>query len=266
MHPLIDCLNLAGRLDAVQLCDIRWALADPNHGQLTYEDGHIPGAVFVNLDTDLSAAPGPGRHPLPTVDSFVKTLGRLGITPEDEVVVYDDVGGAIAARMWWMLRSLGHDRSRLLDGGYQTWISMGLPVEFGSNTPEAAEYVTSSTFEGVVTHDRLSGRAIVDARASERYTGETEPVDPKAGHIPGAVNKPTSGNLDADGRFLDAELLRARYSDVEANPVMSCGSGVTACHNALAMVVAGHEMPDVYIGSFSEWSHLDKPVVMGNNP
>ena len=266
MDPLIDCLSLAGRLDAVQLCDIRWALADPNHGQLTYEDGHIPGAVFVDLDTDLSAPPGPGRHPLPTVDSFVKTLGRLGITPEDEVVVYDDVGGAIAARMWWMLRSLGHDRSRLLDGGYQTWTSMGLPVEFGSNTPEAAEYVTSSTFEGVVTHDRLSGRTIVDARASERYTGETEPVDPKAGHIPGAVNKPTSGNLDADGRFLDAELLRARYSDVEANPVMSCGSGVTACHNALAMVVAGHEMPDVYIGSFSEWSHLDKPVVMGNNP
>ncbi len=266
MQPLIDCLNLAGRLDAVQLCDIRWALADPNHGRLTYEDGHIPGAVFVDLDTDLSAPPGPGRHPLPTVDTFAKTLGRLGITPEDDVVVYDDVGGVIAARMWWMLRSLGHERSRLLDGGYQMWTSMGLPVEFGSNAPEAAEYVTSSTFEGVVTHDRLSGRAIVDARASERYTGETEPVDPKAGHIPGAVNKPTSGNLDADGRFLDAELLRARYSDVEANPVMSCGSGVTACHNALALVVAGHEMPDVYIGSFSEWSHLDNPVATGANP
>jgi thiosulfate/3-mercaptopyruvate sulfurtransferase len=117
-----------------------------------------------------------------------------------------------------------------------------------------------------VTHDRLKGRDIVDARASERYTGETEPVDPKAGHIPGAVNKPTSGNLDAEGRFLDPELLRARYSDVEADPVMSCGSGVTACHNALAMVVAGYQMPDVYIGSFSEWSNLDKPVAIGNNP
>ena len=266
MHPLIDCRELAGRLDEMRLCDIRWALTDPNHGRSTYEDGHIPGAVFVDLDTDLSAPPGPGRHPLPTVDSFVNTLGGLGVTPKDEVVVYDDMGGTIAARMWWMLRSLGHERSRLLDGGYQTWTSMGLPIESGSNTPEKAYYATSSTFKGVVTHDQLSGRGIVDARASERYTGETEPVDPKAGHIPGAVNKPAVGNLDDDGRFLDSKLLRARYSDVEADPVMSCGSGVTACHDALAMVVAGDEMPDVYIGSFSEWSHLDKPVAIGDNP
>jgi thiosulfate/3-mercaptopyruvate sulfurtransferase len=266
MHPLIDCQELAEHLDAVRLCDIRWALTDPAHGRSTYEAGHIPGAVFVDLDNDLSAPPARGRHPLPTVDSFADTLGRLGITPDDVVVVYDDVGGAIAARMWWMLRSLGHERSRLLDGGYKTWTSMGLPIESGSNPPERAEYATSSTFTGVVTHDRLKGRDIVDARASERYTGETEPVDPKAGHIPGAVNKPTSGNLDAEGRFLDPELLRARYSDVEADPVMSCGSGVTACHNALAMVVAGYQMPDVYIGSFSEWSNLDKPVAIGNNP
>lgn len=266
MDPLIDCSELVGRLDAVRLCDIRWALTDPNYGRSAYEGGHIPGAVFVDLDTDLSAPPGPGRHPLPTVDSFLNTLGRLGITHEDEVVVYDDMGGAIAARMWWMLRSLGHERSRLLDGGYKTWASMGLPIESGSNTPQGAEYATSSSFNGVVTHDRLTGRYIVDARALERYTGESEPVDPKPGHIPGSFNKPTSGNLRSDGRFLEAELLRARYSDVEPDPVMSCGSGVTACHNALAMVLGGYEMPDVYIGSFSEWSNLDKPVAIGDKP
>ena len=266
MHPLIDCLELAGSLDVVRLCDIRWALTNPEHGLSTYKDGHIPGAVFVDLDTDLSAPPGDGRHPLPTVESFTDTLGRLGVTPGDEVVVYDDMRGVIAARMWWMLQSIGHTRARLLDGGYRTWTSMGLPIESGSNNPDVFEYATSGTFEGVVTHDRLRGRVIVDARDLERYTGETEPVDPKAGHIPGAVNMPTSGNLGADGRFLPPDFLRARYSDVDADPVMSCGSGVTACHNALAMVVAGYEMPAIYIGSFSEWSQLDKPVAVGNQP
>lgn len=266
MHPLTDCQELSEHLDAVRLCDIRWALTNPNHGRSTYEAGHIPGAVFVDLDTDLSAPPGPGRHPLPTVESFARTLGRLGITPQDEVVVYDDMGGAIAARMWWMLQSIGHRRSRLLDGGYGAWTSMGLLIESGSNNPESVEYVTSATFKGVVTHDRLSDRAIVDARSFERYTGETEPVDPKAGHIPGAVSKPAAENLDTNGGFLDAEALRTHYSDVGADPVMSCGSGVTACHNALAMVLAGHEMPEIYIGSFSEWAHLDKPVALGDHP
>ncbi len=266
MNPLISSEELANRLGDVRLYDIRWALTDPSHGRSTYEAGHILGAVFVDLDTDLSAPPGPGRHPLPTVETFTHTLGRLGVTPGDEVVVYDDMGGVIAARMWWMLQSIGHARSRLLDGGYQTWTSMGLPIESGSNNPEVVEYATSATFEGVVTHDRLQGRVIVDARDLERYTGETEPVDPKAGHIPGAINKPTSGNLGADGRLLQPEFLRDRYSDVDAEPVMSCGSGVTACHNALAMVVAGYDLPAIYIGSFSEWSQLDKPVAVGNQP
>lgn len=265
MHPLIDSRNLAGRLDAVRLCDIRWALTDPKHGRSTYEAGHIPGAVFVDLDSDLSGPPNLGRHPLPAVDVFAGTLGRLGIRPEDEVVVYDDMNGAIAARMWWMLRSVGHEKSRLLDGGFETWRSLGLPVETGSNRPMPVRYPTPESFTGVVTHDRLSGREIVDARASERYTGEIEPVDPKAGHIPGAINKPTSGNLDATGLFLDPALLRIRYSDVTPDPVMSCGSGVTACHNALAFVLADHDMPDVYVGSFSEWSRLGKPVETGDS-
>ncbi|MEE9178460.1 MAG: rhodanese-like domain-containing protein, partial [Acidimicrobiia bacterium] len=187
MNALISNEELASRLGDVRLHDIRWSLTDPNHGRSTYEAGHIPGAVFVDLDTDLSAPPGPGRHPLPTPDTFARTLGQLGITPGDEVVVYDDMEGVIAARMWWMLQSIGHARSRLLDGGYKTWISMDLPIESGSNNPNVVEYMIPATFEGVVTHDRLRGRVVVDARASERYTGETEPVDPKAGHIPGAI-------------------------------------------------------------------------------
>jgi thiosulfate/3-mercaptopyruvate sulfurtransferase len=168
--------------------------------------------------------------------------------------------------MWWMLRSIGHQQSRLLDGGYETWKANDNAIESGENDPVETRYPTPASFGGTITHDELSDRMIVDARAAERYTGETEPVDPKAGHIPGAVNKPTSENLDPTGRFLDPAALREHYSDVAASSVMSCGSGVTACHNALAMVVAGHEMPAVYIGSFSEWSNLDKPVTTGNRP
>lgn len=266
MHPLITSEELANRLRDVRLYDIRWSLTDPNHGRATYIAGHIPGAMFVDLDTDLSAPPGRGRHPLPTTDTFARTLGHLGLSPGEEVVVYDDMNGTIASRMWWMLRSIGHEESRLLDGGYENWKSNALTIETGRNEPVETHYPTPASFARVVTHDQLSGRSVIDARARDRYTGETEPVDPKAGHIPGAVNKPSSGNLDPTGRFLDPEGLRERYSDVAANSVMSCGSGVTACHNALAMVVAGYEMPDIYIGSFSEWSNLDKPVTTGDRP
>ena len=129
MHPLIDIDELAGRLSEVRLCDIRWSLTDPSHGRATYESGHIPTAVFVDLDTDLSAPPGPGRHPLPSPEAFADSLGRLGVSPHDEVVVYDDVNGGIAARMWWMLQSIGHEESRLLDGGYGSWLSRGFAVD-----------------------------------------------------------------------------------------------------------------------------------------
>lgn len=266
MRPLISCEELADRLGDVLLFDIRWSLIDPDQGRATYIDGHIPGAVYVDLDTDLSAPPGLGRHPLPTPDTFARTLGRLGITQGDEVVIYDDTNGAIASRMWWMLRSIGHEQSRLLDGGYERWKANALTIESGDIKPDAAHYPPPSGFAGVATHDKLLDRSVVDARAAARYTGEVEPVDPKAGHIPGAVNKPHSGNLGRTGEFLDPSTLRARYSDIDAHPVMSCGSGVTACHNALAMVVAGYKMPDIYIGSFSEWSNLDKPVATGDGP
>jgi thiosulfate/3-mercaptopyruvate sulfurtransferase len=261
--PLISPEDLATRITDVRVCDIRWSLNDPDHGHGAYEDGHIPGAVFVDLDTDLAATPGlDGRHPLPPLPEFADTLGRLGIGPEDEVVVYDDAGGAVAARLWWMLRSIGHDAVSLLDGGYQAWVEAGHPVESGEVTPEPSHYPEPDGYQGVVARQRLAGRTLVDARAPERFRGEVEPVDPKAGHIPGAVNRPLTDNLDDDGRFLDAGALSGMYGDLE-QPVVYCGSGVNACHLAVAMVAAGLEMPDLYAGSFSEWSRRDLPVETG---
>ena len=264
MSTLISHEELAGRLEEVRLCDIRWDLIDPSRSRDIYESGHIPGAVFVDLDHDLAAPPDiDGRHPLPDVSTFASTLGRLGITPDSDVVVYDDVAGRYAARMWWMLWSIGHHRVRLLDGGYQTWLG---DIETGPFTPAPASYPVPDRFRGVATRGELSGRVLIDARAGERYRGEVEPVDPKAGHIPGAINISTSRNLRSDGRFLDAADLAGVYSAMPPDAIVSCGSGVTACHDALAMVIAGHAMPDVYIGSFSEWSRHDLPVAVGPDP
>lgn len=267
MRPLISHIELAERLGQVALFDIRWSLTDPGHGRSDYEKGHIPGAVFVDLDRDLSARPGiSGRHPLPSVGELAATLGELGVEPEKEVVAYDDAYGAIAARLWWMLRSIGHLASRLLDGGYQTWLNAGHPIEAGSNSPVATHYPTPDSFRGVATMDGLKGRPLVDVRAEERYTGEREPVDPKAGHIPGAISLPYSGNLGDDGTFLSADELERRYADIGSNAIVSCGSGVTSCHAALAMTLAGRDMPYVYVGSFSEWSRRDMPIRTGTAP
>jgi thiosulfate/3-mercaptopyruvate sulfurtransferase len=266
-HPLIGVDQLAAEPAQYRVCDLRWDLTDPDKGQATYRLGHIPGAVFVDLDRDLSAPPGiEGRHPLPDITDFAALLGRIGIAPDSHVVVYDDDGGRIAARLWWMLRAIGHDRVQVLDGGYQAWVAAGYGSEVGVVAPEPALYPERSGFRGVVNHDQLSGRTLVDAREAKRYRGEFEPVDPKAGHIPGAVNIPTSLNLEVDGRFRQPEELAVVYSGLAPDPVVSCGSGVTACHDALAMVTARHHMPDVYIGSFSEWSRRDLPVATGPNP
>lgn len=265
MRPLISTSELASRLDEVALCDIRWALTDPDYGREDYLAGHIPGAVFVDLDTDLAASPGSGRHPLPDPRMFAETLGRLGITPADEVVVYDDMSNTIAARMWWMLKSIGHDLVRVLDGGYQRWVEEEKQIEQGDHERTRTEYPYAE-FTGVATHHDLGDRPHVDARAVDRYRGDIEPVDPKAGHIPGAINLPAMGNTRDDGRFLSSTDLLRRYDRVGEGAVVSCGSGVNACHTALAMVVAGRNMPDVYVGSFSEWSNLDLPVNVGDTP
>lgn len=268
MTPLITVDDLAAWADdRVRICDLRWDLIDPDKGLAAYELGHIPGAVFVDLDRDLSGPAGlSGRHPLPDVAEFASTLGRLGISPDTHVVAYDDVGGRIAARLWWMLRSVGHEPVQVLDGGLQAWVESGEPLEQGNVTPQPASYPPPRGFDGVVEHDRLDGRAVVDARAPERYRGDVEPIDPKAGHIPGAINIPTEANLDEGGRFRLPSELSALYSSLPVRPVVSCGSGVTACHDALAMVVGGREMPDVYVGSFSEWSRRDMPVAIGPEP
>jgi len=266
VHPLITAGELASP-GQYRICDLRWDLADPAKGRATYEAGHIPGAVFVDLDEDLAAPPGvAGRHPLPTLTEFAATLGRLGIAPDTHVVAYDDVGGRIAARLWWMLRAIGHERAQVLDGGYQAWVDEGGDIGLGTVTPQPTRYPVPASFSGVASHDQLAKRALIDARSPDRYRGDHEPVDPKAGHIPGAHNIPTSGNLDEKGRFRDPGALAELYSPIPEDVVVSCGSGVTACHDALAMVVAGRDMPDVYVGSFSEWSRLDLPVVTGDHP
>ncbi len=265
MQPLISTTELAERLDEVVLNDIRWDLTDPNYGRHTYETGHVPGAVFVDLDTDLASESGPGRHPLPDPSGFAETLGRLGIGAADEVVVYDDMKNTVSARMWWMLRSIGHERVRVLDGGYQRWVDEGRPVDTGNVTRNGTTY-PKVEFTGVATRHQLEDRPHIDARASARYRGEYEPIDPKAGHIPAAINIPATGNTAEDGRFLGSNDLLRRFERIGENTVVSCGSGVNACHNALAMVLAGLEMPEVYVGSFSEWSNLDLPISIGENP
>jgi thiosulfate/3-mercaptopyruvate sulfurtransferase len=264
--PLITAHELTESLGDHALFDVRWSLSDPTHGARSYNEGHIPGAVFVDLDRDLAAPPGEGRHPLPSPPEFTRTLRRLGLSHADDVVVYDDAGGAVSARMWWMLRSIGHGGDvRVLDGGIQAWSDASMPLEQNPVVPVPTDYPPVSGFHGVVGHDDLEGRVVADVRAPERYLGEIEPIDPKAGHIPGAVNYPFTDNLE-EGRFRSPMDLARRYRDFPDGGVVSCGSGVNACHAALALVVAGRPLPDVYVGSFSDWSRRDLPVATGPEP
>jgi thiosulfate/3-mercaptopyruvate sulfurtransferase len=268
MDPVVDAAWLSDHRDAVVVCDIRWYL-DGRSGADAYAGGHIPGAVFVDLDTDLCAKPSAtaGRHPLPEPDAFAAAMGRLGIAGDDLVVAYDDAGGACAARLVWMLRVTGHDAA-LLDGGLATWhgpletaAPARTPARFDA-VPWPAEHVADSV-------GAASAAVLVDARAAERYRGEVEPVDPRAGHIPGAVSLPLWGNLDADGRFLPPDALRARFeaAGIRAggDTVVYCGSGVSACHNVLALERAGLGPARLYPGSWSQWSaDPSRPVATGD--
>ncbi len=267
MQPLIDVSALVTMGEDARICDLRWDLIDRSKGRADYRAGHIPGAVFVDLDDDLAAPPGEnGRHPLLTVERFAVTLERLGIGPGTRVVAYDDDSGRIAARLWWMLRAIGHERSQVLDGGLRAWVDAGHPTEEGDVEVAPAHYPVPARFTGTIDMTGIAGRTVVDVRAAERYRGDIEPVDPKAGHIPGAINIPTSDTLDGEGRFLTPDALGALYRELPPDPVVSCGSGVNACHAALAMIQAGRPMPDVYVGSFSEWSRRDMPVTTGDAP
>ncbi len=273
--PLADTRWLTEHLDhgALRLVDCRWYLTDPEKGRAEYDAGHIPGAAYLSIDTDLSAGRGPGRHPLPTPEEIAHRLGTRGIGDRNYVVAYDDAGGGIAARLWWMLRSIGHQRVAVLDGGIQAWVASGgdLVTSEPSWAPGVLSVVGASrTIDRVALADSLGEFTVVDARAPDRYNGEVEPVDSAAGHIPTAINVPYTGNLGAGGRFLPADELRARYEsagvDDAASTVVYCGSGVTACHDILAMEVAGLGTATLYPGSWSDWSASGGPVATGPEP
>lgn len=272
--PLITVPELHEAIGKVEVFDIRWDLGDPEAGRRRYLTGHIPTAVFVDLDTDLSVANGPGRHPLPDPPQFAATLGRLGVGSHSDVVVYDDVGGSVAARLWWMLRSIGHrGTARVLDGGWQAWAESGFATATDDVHPGARTYpVPSAGYRGIIDREGVAAtrsHLLLDARAPDRFRGEHEPVDPRAGHIPGAVNTPWQDNLAPDGRMRDAGALRRRFRDLgaENRPVIvSCGSGVNACHLALALEIAGLPRPRLYPGSFSDWARSDLVVVTGSDP
>ncbi|AWH17090.1 sulfurtransferase [Stenotrophomonas sp. ZAC14D2_NAIMI4_7] len=263
---------------AVRVVDARASLADPQAGAGQYAAGHIPGAVYADLNHDLSnlARTGHGRHPLPDSDAFAATLGRWGITPETQVVVYDGSDGSMAAaRLWWLLRLIGHTRVAVLDGGMAAWLAAGQPVVTG-RSEVAAQPPYPGRFDStqVASADEIATRLkhapgwLVDARAGERFRGEVEPLDPVAGHVPGAVNRPFALNV-ADGRLRDAQELRAELQSVIGSQdpqrvVLMCGSGVTACHLLLAMESAGLSGARIYADSWSGWvSDSSRPVATG---
>jgi thiosulfate/3-mercaptopyruvate sulfurtransferase len=265
---IIEPSALAARigLRELRIVDVRWYLTDPDRGRTEYRTGHLPGAVFCDLETDLTGSEGPGRHPLPRVEEFSATLRRLGLDRSDHVVAYDDSGGAIAARLWWMLRSIGHPDVSVLDGGFTAWVAEGHPVTKSEPRIKPGSYPTAVQWSGVVDRKEVerSNGPLIDAREPDRYLGVSEPIDPQAGHIPGAANLPYPGNLGPDGRFLPVRKLKERYAGIGPDPIVYCGSGVTACHDLLAMSLAGRNDGLLYEGSWSDWSRLTSaPVAIG---
>jgi len=276
-HPIVSAEALAVRLGdaSMRIVDCRWYLGRPGAGREAYDAGHLPGALHVDVDTDLTAASGPGRHPLPDPTVFTARLGALGIGRESFVVAYDDVGGWVAARLWWMLDVLGHHGVAVLDGGIGAWTAAGLPLTRDVPAFPATDLRLAGTWAHTIERDALRSRlgslALLDARAGPRYRGEIEPIDAVPGHIPTAVSAPTDGNLAPDGRFLAPTDLAARYRDLGAaepdrEVVISCGSGVSACHHALAMRAAGLPDPLLYPGSYSDWTQQGYPVATGPAP
>jgi len=278
-HPLVDVAELDRALRdgrPPRLLDVRWRLDRPD-GRPAHAEGHLPGAVYVDLDAELAAHGRPateGRHPLPTTAELQRAARGWGLRRDEPVVVYDDLGGQSAARAWWLLRSAGVADVRLLDGGLAAWSAAGLPLETGAVRPEPGDVVLVEGRLPTIDADGAAGfparGALVDSRAAERYRGEVEPVDPRAGHVPGAVSVPTAGNVDASGRFLAPEALRARYEEAGVAPgapvAVYCGSGVTAAHAAVALTVAGFD-PVLFPGSWSAWSSdPGRPVATGAEP
>jgi thiosulfate/3-mercaptopyruvate sulfurtransferase len=265
-EPLVSGAWLRERLGqpGVRVVDCRYRLGEPGAGLKLWEEGHIPGAAYMDVDRDLAGEPGErGRHPLPEPDDFEAAARRAGIGPDTLVIAYDEAAEGGAARLWWLLRHFGHDRVAVLDGGLRAWREEGGPLEAG------AEQLGSGTFTAVPRDsdtsgiEDLAGRLLLDARAPERFRGELEPIDPVAGRIPGAANLPFA-ELAPGGRFLAPDELRARFEAAGAAPgrelVAYCGSGITACVVLLAAEVAGLEPGRLYPGSWSEWSGRGLPV------
>lgn len=274
---VIDCTTLAQHLQetAWLVVDCCFNLADTEYGRRVYAQGHIPGAHYLHLDDDLSSpiTPDSGRHPLPDVEKLAATLRALGLRNNTQVVVYDDNGGAMAGRLWWLLRWMGHQAVAVLDGGWQAW-----QQQQGTLSPDPPKILAEGNFQPqlqsgftVTALDLRQANSpwqLVDARAAERFRGEMESIDPIAGHIPGALNRPLTDNLQ-NGYFKSAGQLRAEWEQVLqgcnlAQIVHMCGSGVTACHNQLAMEVAGLSGTRLYPGSWSEWIRdPQRPIAKG---
>lgn len=267
--PILSSPQLQALLGSsdLRIVDVRPKGAD---GAPPYLSGHIPGALYLDLATDLSGPTGPGRHPLPSPTTFAKTLSAGGIGDTSKVVCYDAGGGAIAARLWWMLDTLGLDTVAVLDGGFGTWCAAGLPTTQEETPYTPALWTLAENRNPTVDREELSDGAkrycVLDARAAERYLGEVEPLDAIAGHIPGARSAPYAENL-RDGLFRPPEELSDRFSAIIPDDgrelVHSCGSGVTACHNILAMRIAGFGRTALYPGSWSDWSSSGCPVETG---
>lgn len=281
MQPVVSPEWLAEHRDEVVICDVRWYL-DGRSGREAYDQGHLPGAVFVDLDTCLTDPPSSeaGRHPLPDPATFAAELGAIGVSDQDTIVAYDDSGGMAAGRLVWLLRILGVEAA-LLDGGIEAW-SGGLTTEEPSY-PQVVFPVRPWPLDRLATIDDVkavsaaarsgggAGVVLVDARAPERYRGEVEPIDPRAGHIPGAVNVPFTGNLDSETkRFLSSDEIRSRFAEVgidgEHDVIVYCGSGVSACHDLLALELAGLGPGRLYAGSWSQWStDPSRPAATGDD-
>jgi thiosulfate/3-mercaptopyruvate sulfurtransferase len=269
LAPFVDADWLTEHLDEVVVCDVRWYL-DGRSGRAAYDGGHLPGAIWVDLERDLSGAPGAaGRHPFPTPEAFAAAIAARGIGDEDTVVGYDDDGGAVAARLVWMLRAIGHDAA-LLDGGIGAWRGP-LSTEPVTRTP-ASFTARPWPAERIVRIDEAASTSdvVIDARAADRYAGAPDDYDPRWGHIPGARSLPTREHLGADGALQHADALRARFAAVgieEGTDVVSyCGGGVTACHNLLVMEHAGLGTGRLFPGSWSQWSRdPSRPVETGGD-
>jgi thiosulfate/3-mercaptopyruvate sulfurtransferase len=282
MHAaIIEVATLAESINNPNwvIVDCRFSLNDPERGRRDYMQGHIPNAQYAHLDEDLSGQIVPektGRHPLPSIQELAEKFSQWGIDHTVQVVAYDDANGGVAARLWWLLRWLGHDAVAVLNGGWKAWQAANLPIDTTQPQRSRKNFqahvrhswtVDAAWVEKAMNHDKY---CLIDAREPQRFAGVFEPIDPVAGHIPGAVNLPYLQNVDEDGKFKSVEALQIRFTEVISRRKMEhvavyCGSGVTACHNLLAMVYAGFPIARLYPGSWSEWiTNPDHPVATGD--